>query len=245
MIVPEDRAEPARAAMLSLFPEGFEEVECDAGVELAGYGDAAAERRARAIFPELAATAVQPGWEERWREFHAPVVVGPLWIGPPWAAAPAASTPVVIDPGRAFGTGAHSTTRLCLDFLADLPRGPLLDVGCGSGVIAIAGAKLGFGPVIALDSDAAAVEAAERNVAANDVDVEVRHADALVDPLPPAEAAVANITLDAVLAVAARITVTRLVASGYLRVDRPEPPRFSREERRTDGHWAADLFVRV
>jgi ribosomal protein L11 methyltransferase len=231
--------------MLSLFPEGLEEVENDGDIELAGYGNAAAERRARAVFPALEVRAVEAGWEERWREFHTPVVVGPLWIGPPWAAAPPELTPVVIDPGRAFGTGAHATTRLCLDFLADLPRGSLVDVGCGSGVIAVAASKFGFRPVIAVDSDPAAVEAAERNVAANGVDVDVRHADALVDKLPSTEIAVANITLDAVLAVAARLAVARFVASGYLRSDRPQAPGLRHHERRTDGHWAADLFVRA
>ena len=231
--------------MLSLFPQGLEELERAGGVELAGYGDAASERRARAVFPGLESSVVESGWEERWREFHSPVVVGRLWIGPPWATAAPQLTRVVIDPGRAFGTGAHSTTRLCLDFLADMPHGSLLDIGSGSGVIAIAAAKLGFHPVIAIDSDAAAVEATVRNVAANDVDVEVRHADALVDELPRTETAVANITLDGVVAVATRLAVARFVTSGYLRSDRPETPRFRHRERRTDGHWAADLFVRA
>ena len=70
---------------------------------------------------------------------------------------------VVIDPGRAFGTGAHETTRLCLELLLELDRGSFLDVGCGSGVLAIAAAKLGFAPVVALDVDNAAVDASRRN----------------------------------------------------------------------------------
>ena len=86
--------------------------------------------------------------------------MGPLWIGPPWESAPADALAVVIDPGRAFGTGAHATTRLCLELLLDAPRGSVLDVGCGSGVLAIAAARLGFGPVAAVDVDEIAVDAA-------------------------------------------------------------------------------------
>ena len=58
---------------------------------------------------------VEDGWEHRWREFHRPVRVGPFWIGPPWEQPPRDVVPVVIDPGRAFGTGAHPTTRLCVE----------------------------------------------------------------------------------------------------------------------------------
>ena len=73
---------------------------------------------------------------------------------------------LVIDPGRAFGTGSHPTTRLCLELLLELAddgaRGSVCDLGCGSGVLSIAAAKLGFGPVAALDSDRLAVEATDR-----------------------------------------------------------------------------------
>ncbi len=74
---------------------------------------------------------------------------------------------VVIDPGQAFGTGAHATTRLCLELLltGPEPSGTLVDVGCGSGVLAIVAAQLGWGPVVALDYDPAAVAATEANAA--------------------------------------------------------------------------------
>ena len=125
-----------------------------------------------------------PGWEDEWRRFHVPVVVGPLWIGPPWQESQPGSTPVVIDPGRAFGTGAHETTRLCLELLLELDRGSFLDVGCGSGVLAIAAARLGFAPVVALDVDESAVDATRRNAKANGVDLNVERADATSDSLP-------------------------------------------------------------
>ena len=84
------------------------------------------------------AADVEDGWEDRWRKFHRPVRVGRLWVGPPWETPPADALAVVIDPGRAFGTGAHPTTQLCLELLQELEPGSLLDVGCGSGVLSVA-----------------------------------------------------------------------------------------------------------
>jgi ribosomal protein L11 methyltransferase len=197
-----------------------------------------------AEFPGAASTQVEAGWEDRWREFHRPVRIGPLWIGPPWEAAPGDALAVVIDPGRAFGTGAHPTTRLCLELLLDLPRTSLLDVGCGSGVLSIAAARLGFGRVVGVDFEAPAVEATLSNAAANAVVVEARLLDALADPLPEAELVVANIALAAVNALGARLAAPRLVTSGYLAADRPEPAGYEHRDRRELDGWAADLFER-
>jgi ribosomal protein L11 methyltransferase len=231
--------------MLELFPEGFEEVERDDGVELVGYTDAGGEERMWHAFGNTAARDVSLGWEERWREFHKPVVVDGLWIGPPWERPPADRAKVVIDPGRAFGTGGHATTRLALRLLSALrERGSLLDIGCGSGVLSIAGARLGFRPITAVDLDAQAVDATRRNAAANGVELTARVADALVDELPAADIAVANVTCDVVEAVAPRLDVARLVTSGYL-VPGP-PPRlrgFVHVERRAEDGWAADAYA--
>jgi ribosomal protein L11 methyltransferase len=171
------------------------------------------------------------------------VRVGPLWVGPPWEEPPAGATAVVIDPGRAFGTGAHPTTRLCIGFLLDLPRGSLLDVGCGSGVLAIAAAKLGFAPVLAVDEDAAAIEAAGSNARANDVAIETLHADAFARRLPAGDAAVANITRGAVEQALERVDAERVVTSGYLAAEQPSSRRFTQLERRVDEGWAADLWA--
>ena len=189
-------------------------------------------------------TDAAEGWAERWREFHRPVRVGPLWVGPPWLEPPEDATAVVIDPGRAFGTGAHATTRLCVELLVELDRGSLLDVGCGSGVLAIAAARLGCQPVLAIDSDPVAVEAASENARANRVDVEPRLADALEDRLPAVDVAVANLTLHAVVALGGRLDSRLLVASGYLEREVPAPAGYRRLEHRAADGWAADVFAR-
>ena len=97
--------------MLELFPQGFEEREVADGVELTAYTDAGGEERLWAAFGSAAAEPVPAGWEERWRDFHRPVRIGSLWVGPPWETPPPEGTAVVIDPGRAFGTGGHATGR--------------------------------------------------------------------------------------------------------------------------------------
>ncbi len=171
--------------------------------------------------------------------------IGPLWVGPPWETPPADALAVVIDPGRAFGTGAHATTRLCLELLLGEEPGSLLDVGCGSGVLAVAAARLGFAPVVAVDIDPVAVEAAQENAARNGVAVEARVLDALADPLPEASLAVANITLRPVEAVGSRLRSQRLITSGYLAAEEPELRGWRRVERRKLGEWAADLYERL
>jgi ribosomal protein L11 methyltransferase len=231
--------------MLALFPAGFEESESATGLELVAYTDAEGERRLRGAFAEVRSTPVEPDWADRWREFHRPVTAGPFWIGPPWVQPAPGLLAVVIDPGRAFGTGSHATTRLCLELLAGVDAGSLLDVGCGSGVLAIGAAKRGLAPVLALDIDPAAVSASRDNVARNGVTVEVRLADVLVDPLPEADLAVANVTLELVEALAPRLSTPRLIASGYLESDEPALDGFVRRSRVAADGWAADVFERV
>src|SRR5262245_49172851 len=229
--------------MLELFPEGFEERDSPDGIELAAYTDARGEEGLWSAFGGTRSTDVEEGWEERWRAFHRPVRIGPLWVGPPWEQPDRDATPVVIDPGRAFGTGAHATTRLCLELLLGLPRGSFLDVGCGSGVLAIAAAKLGFAPVYAFDLDPQAIESTERNAAANGVAVETTLADATVERLPPTDAAVVNVALELDLSVASRLACRRVVTSGYLAAESPEIAGYRRRHRREAEGWAADLHV--
>jgi ribosomal protein L11 methyltransferase len=104
-------------------------------------------------------------------------------------------TEVVIDPGRAFGTGTHPTTRLCLELMLDVDaRGSFADLGCGSGVLAIAAAKLGFGPVSAFDSDRLAIEATNLNARDNGVVLDrVERFDLRGGVLPVADVVAANL----------------------------------------------------
>jgi ribosomal protein L11 methyltransferase len=237
-----ERAEIARGLMLELFPEGFEERETADGLELVAYTDSGGEERLWAAFGAVQSEEVVADWEERWRAFHRPVHVGSLWVGPPWEQPPEEATAVVIEPGRAFGTGGHPTTRLCLELLLELEPGSLLDVGCGSGVIAVAAACLGFGPVAAVDREPAALEATRRNAEANGVAVDVRLADALAEALTPSDVAVANVSAGFVQQVAPRLDCRSAIVSGYTESERPMLPGFRPVTRRVADGWAADLL---
>jgi ribosomal protein L11 methyltransferase len=227
--------------MLELFPEGFEEVDLRDGVELVAYTDARGEEHLWHAFGGVRGEDVAGDWRDRWRDFHQPVLIGDLWIGPPWRDAPSDVTAIVIDPGRAFGTGAHATTKLCIDLIRGLEPGSLADLGCGSGVLAIVAAKLGFAPVTALDTDQNAVAATRTNAQANGVEVEARRADVLRDELPEVAVAVANITRDALETLAPRLRCRWLVSSGYLPTDPAVLPTFEHVRRVMEGGWAADL----
>lgn len=117
-----------------------------------------------------------------------------LWIVPTWHTAPdAAALNIVLDPGLAFGTGSHPTTRLCLRWLESRVAGgeAVLDYGCGSGILAIAAAKLGAAEVTGIDIDPEAVRAARANAAANAVRARFAGTDEALPP--PADLVVANI----------------------------------------------------
>jgi ribosomal protein L11 methyltransferase len=200
-------AEIVLAELLELAPGGVEEVEVgEETVEYAVYG-APGElpelpdlKAAVGDTPvEVSSTEVADDWAERWKRFHRPVLIEPprggpvpaLHIRPPWEGASdrEGAEEIVIDPGQAFGTGAHATTRLCLELLLELAAlenrpGPLLDVGTGSGVLAIAAARLGFAPVLGLDHERESVMATEANARVNGVEIEVRRYDLRTQTLP-------------------------------------------------------------
>jgi ribosomal protein L11 methyltransferase len=208
------QAELVLAELLELAPSGVEELDVGTeAVEYAVYGSPGElpalgdlEAAVGGALVEISTTEIPDGWQERWKLFHRPILIEApaalaggegrardLRVRPPWEApgprSERAVEEIVIDPGQAFGTGAHATTRLCLELLLELaslgpPRGPLLDVGTGSGVLAIAAARLAFRPVLALDNERESVAAARENTARNAVDLEVRHLDLRTQPLP-------------------------------------------------------------
>lgn len=245
--VPLAQAEEARAVALGIAPGGFEESEDDVAFALVLYVDESGVGSIRETFGDLAlgdlaVDPVDPGWHDAWRAFHRPVRVGGLWIGPPWEQPDPGERSVVIDPGRAFGTGAHPTTRLCIELLARSERGALLDLGCGSGVLAIAAARLGFDPIRAVDNDPVAVEATATNAVVNAVAVEAATLDAEQDELPPADVVVANVLLGPVERILARLDAGVAITSGYLTTDHPRVPGWRSVVRLELDGWAADRF---
>lgn len=230
--------------MVQLFPEGFEETEHDGDIELAAYTTPGGEERLWHVFGPGAARDVAPGWEDAWKRFHRPARIGRLWVGPPWEEPDTGALAVIIDPGGAFGTGAHPTTRLCLELLLELEPSSFVDLGCGSGVLAIAAAKLGFEPVHALDVEEAAVSAVQENARANEVVVHAAQADVLTDALPDAAVAAMNVTRALVEGVSERLDAQRLIASGYVSSERPHLAGWRHSARTEREGWAADLFQR-
>jgi len=256
-------AELALAELLPLAPGGVEETDLGQSVEYAVYG-APGELPA---LPDLEAAAgdalvgvstreVADDWGERWKDFHRPIEVGGrVRVRPPWSPAPDARSrvlDVVIDPGQAFGTGAHATTRLCLELMLELePAGAFVDVGCGSGVLAIAASRLGFSPVVAVDFDPLSVEATRANAVVNGVEIDTHRGDLRDEAMPTAPTIAANLLRPLLLVYAESLATSppeRLIASGLLREEGDEvAAAFARHglrerARGAEGEWAALLL---
>lgn len=156
-------------------------------------------------------------WVRQTQSQFGPIEIAPgFWIVPSWSAAPAPATLVLrLDPGLAFGTGSHPTTRMCLQWLqAHVARGDaLLDYGCGSGILAIAAAKLGAGRVVGVDIDPQSLRAAGDNARANAADVAIAAPDDL--PEGTFDVVVANILTNPLIVLAPAIA-TRVRAGGRL-----------------------------
>lgn len=260
--VTREQSELVLAELLDLAPSGVEEVDLgERWVEYAVYGAPGElpslpdlEAVAGGALVQISTDEIASDWSERWRSFHRPLVIeGRLTVRPPWE--PAGTTPidVVIDPGQAFGTGAHATTRLCLELLLDhAAPGSFVDLGCGSGVLAIVAAKLGHGPVIALDYDPISVTTARQNVGVNDVELEVRHFDMRTEQVRECDLVAANVLAGPLRAWAAsqRTMPPTLILSGLLTTEADDVSRafavhgLREHERRTQGEWAALLMSR-
>ena len=133
-----------------------------------------AREAAQALGAEEPLEVPEQDWSVAWRGYHRTMRVGPRSsVHPPWEAAPASGVAVAIEPGMAFGTGSHPTTALCLErcdeLLLESPGMDVLDVGTGSGVIALLAKKLGAGRVVGTESDPVALEAARQGAALNGI----------------------------------------------------------------------------
>lgn len=246
------QAEVVLAELTVLAPGGVEETAGDDFVEYAIYGAAGElpdvgelEAATGDGLVDVVASEVADDWAERWREFHRPVRVTAgdgvavddagsedgtsIRLRPPWEPAGPDVLEVVIDPGQAFGTGAHPTTRLSLGMLLALrdqgrAAGPLTDLGTGSAVLAIAAAVLGWDPVTGYDHEAAAIEAAIENAEANGVDLRLERFDFRGGLPQLARTTVANLTAPLLETVASQMTPGNqpqvLICSGLLENER-------------------------
>ena len=272
-----EQGEAVLAELLELAPGGVEE-EAGAGwIEYAIYGAegelpdlGSVEAAARGGRIEVRSETVPDDWGDRWRDFHEPTVIasGRVVIRPSWRQSPAPSSDlvgapeptsidVVVDPGQAFGTGAHPTTRMCVELLvamadAGRARGALLDLGTGSGVLAIVAAKLGFAPVRGLDLERPALEAAAENARVNGIELAVERANLREEAPPGTPTIVANLTAPLLREVASRFPAEcrSLVCSGLLAREAAEVEEafakagMAPRKRRDSGDWSALLLER-
>jgi len=260
-----DQADAVLAELLQLAPGGVEEESGADFVEYAIYGAPGelpdlgwvqAETAEGGI--QVTSSEVPDDWADRWRDFHRPVTVrGRVVVRPSWAPPQVGDViDVVVEPGQAFGTGAHPTTRMCLELLLELAdagdaHGSLCDLGTGSGVLAIAAAKLGWAPVFGVDSEQVAVSAACQNAAANAVSLELTRLNLREEPPPAAETIVANLTAPLLREVISRLRPLpgRLIVSGLLVREHDEVADsltgagLHESAHRTSGDWTAMLWV--
>jgi ribosomal protein L11 methyltransferase len=262
-----EQAEVVLAELMVLAPNGVEEESGPGYVEYAIYGGEGElaevgeiEGIAGGGRVEVSSSEVPDDWAERWQDFHKPILVaGRLWLRPSWELPRDGTVDLVIDPGRAFGTGAHPSTRLCLELLVELEaggaaRGGLTDLGSGSGVLAIAAAKLGWEPVSAYDHEPPAIEAARANADQNGVAVELEQINLRARMPRLAATTVANLTAPMLTIIAPafgdRGCTQTMICSGILPseldrvVDAYAAAGLLESERRRDGDWAALLLRR-
>lgn len=241
-VVEPERLEEAYAALLEAFPEGFAEIAVAGGLEVSGYLPEGEEPPAAL---GLRCEPVADGWRDAWRAFHRPVEIAGTWLRPPWLDEPAAA--LLLEPGYAFGTGSHATTRGVGMLLRDEPPGALLDLGCGSGVLSILAATWGHGPITAWDLDPHAVDATRANLERNGLAdrVDARRADVLAEPLPVADLALANIERRVNEALLRRDGLPRrVIASGVRAEDAFDLGGWTIERELVDDGWRTLLLVR-
>jgi ribosomal protein L11 methyltransferase len=217
-------------------------------------GRAAARCGAHIAQPCTVQTIEDADWVRRSQAQFSPLEVGRLWIGATWHEAPPGGARVRIDPGLAFGTGSHASTRLVLGFLEQAIKGgeSVLDYGCGSGILAIAAAKLGAARVDAVDIDPLALEVARANARANAAEVVVHAPGAL--PAGRYDLVVANILARPLVELASelavrtkrggRIALAGLLASQADEVRQAYEPQFDMALGAHEDDWVLLVGVR-
>jgi ribosomal protein L11 methyltransferase len=261
-----DYAEAVMANLLELAPNGLEEERGPGWVEFAIYGPPGEvpdvgelQAAAGGSLVDVTTTSVPDDWADKWTDFHRPIEVsGRIGVRPSWWDPKEGLIDVVVDPGRAFGTGGHPTTRLCLGLLVELEEageagGPIADWGTGSGVLGIAAAKLGWSPVTGCDRELASLETAQANADANGVEMSIERVDVREVPPPVAPSVVANLTGNLLQDCAAHLTAAgdapgTLVCSGMLEAEVEDvvaafaPTGLVESERRVEGEWGGLLL---
>jgi len=259
-------AEPVLANLLELAPNGVEEERGPGWVEFAIYGPPGevpelgeVQAAAGGGLVDVTTTSVPDDWADRWADFHKPIEIGGrIGVRPSWWEAKKGLIDVVVDPGRAFGTGGHPTTRLSLAQMLTLEEageasGALADWGTGSGVLAIAAGKLGWDPIIACDREPASLEAAAANAEVNGVELTLERVDVREASPPVAPTVVANLTAPLLRECAAHLAAaaqhpSALVCSGMLAAETEAVAEafgaagLAPVDRRVEGDWAALLL---
>jgi len=261
-------AEHVMANLLELAPNGLEEERGPGWVEYAIYGPPGevpdigeVQAAAGGSLVDVTTTSVPDDWADRWADFHRPIeVAGRIAVRPSWWDPKDGLIDVVIDPGRAFGTGGHPTTRISLEFLVALEEagdasGPVADWGTGSGVLAIAAAKLGWSPVLGCDREEASLETARANAEANGVEMAIERVDVREQAPPVEPTVVANLTANLLVDCAGHLEAAAerprtMVCSGMLESEIGKvagafaSAGLGEAERRTEGEWAGLLLRR-
>jgi ribosomal protein L11 methyltransferase len=261
-------ADAVMANLLELAPNGLEEERGPGWVEYAIYGPPGEvpdlgelQAAAGGGLVDVTTTSVPDDWADRWVDFHRPIeVAGRIGVRPSWWDPKDGLIDVVVDPGRAFGTGGHPTTRLCLALLVELEEageasGAIADWGTGSGVLGIAAAKLGWSPVTGCDRELASLETAQVNAAANGVEMSIERVDVREGAPPVAPSVVANLTGNLLIDCAGHLAEAgeapdTLVCSGMLESEMDEVAAafaaagLAESDRRTEKDWGALLLSR-
>lgn len=193
-------------------------------------------------------------WANEWKKYYKPIVTPAVTVVPTWIryVPREGETVMKLDPGMAFGTGEHATTRMCLD-MADAKGKSVIDVGCGSGILGIAATVTGAKSVYMCDIDAQAVEAARANAALNGADCVIERAD-LIEGGEKADLIFANLTADILARLAPSVGAHlneggEIIASGIIAERLGEVKEvfvrngFVVVEERSEGDWRALRLV--